>query len=122
MIQYHSNDMGDEGLEHFPKSFAKSHDSGPGGAKSGALGAQTPDSADVPTSPAAPVQPGIPGSPFHSVVSDASDGDLALIVARWPELPSAIRAGIVAMIRTVGSSVVPQRPSDPGLRGHAPVR
>jgi hypothetical protein len=29
-----------------------------------------------------------------------TDPDLAAVVAAWPELPEAIRAGIVAMVKT----------------------
>jgi hypothetical protein len=32
-------------------------------------------------------------------VATALDPDLAAVVAAWPELPVAIRAGIVAMIK-----------------------
>jgi hypothetical protein len=32
--------------------------------------------------------------------SNANDPDLAAVVAAWPELPEAIRAGIVAMVET----------------------
>ena len=32
-----------------------------------------------------------------------ADPDLAAVVAAWPELPKAIRAGILAMVRAAGA-------------------
>jgi hypothetical protein len=32
-----------------------------------------------------------------------TDPDLAAVVAAWPELPEAIRAGIVAMVKTAST-------------------
>ncbi len=34
------------------------------------------------------------------------DPDLANVVAAWPDLPEAIKAGIVAMVKAVGGSGV----------------
>ena len=37
----------------------------------------------------------------HAAPMIVSDPDLAAVVTTWPELPEAVRAGIVAMVRTV---------------------
>jgi hypothetical protein len=70
-----------EGLEPgavFPK---ETQVSGAGGSKSGNKPAGSGD-------PAAPEPP--------------ADPDLAAVVAAWPDLPAALRAGIVAMVKAAG--------------------
>jgi len=42
-----------------------------------------------------------------------SDPDLAAVVAQWPILPGAIKAGILAMVR---AATRPGRPSEPDSR------
>jgi hypothetical protein len=37
--------------------------------------------------------------PHTGSVDDAADGNLAAVVAAWPNLPEPIRAGILAMVR-----------------------
>lgn len=71
-------EVGDTGLELPAKNPRKTrvHDSG--GSKSG----NTRGDSDPPTGPVPPPDP-----------------DLAAVVAAWPGLPPAIRAGIVAMVR-----------------------
>lgn len=60
---------GDEGLEHAAKAPEKRRNQAPGGTESG-----TPN-----------------GSAFPA--------DLALVVDRWAALPSAVRAGILAIVQ-----------------------
>ncbi|WP_252853656.1 hypothetical protein [Aeoliella straminimaris] len=64
--------VGDEGLERFPGNEGNSPFSDARGAECGAVDADS-----------APIAP-----------------DLSLVVERWSELPEAVRAGIVAMVRT----------------------
>jgi hypothetical protein len=71
--------MGDTGLEPTPKTPSETQVSDSGGNKSGNNGAGV----------SAPIRP--PERP--------ADPDLAALVAAWPALPSAVRAGIVAMVR-----------------------
>lgn len=63
--------MGVAGLEHTAKTLGKSGDAPIGAAKS-----------DV-------IDPRF----------DASDPDLAAVVTAWPNLPDALRVGILAMVR-----------------------
>jgi len=51
----------------------------------------------------------------------AIDPDLQAVIERWPELPEVVRAGIVAMVRAVGTgasqsgvSTAPMIPANPG--------
>jgi hypothetical protein len=46
---------------------------------------------------------------------DHTDPDLILIAERWADLPEAIRAGIVAMVRSATGS--PAFPTNPTKRG-----
>jgi hypothetical protein len=64
-------EVGDEGLEPSPFSPENQHVCDQGGAKSGARIAR----------------------------AGISDFDLATVIAAWPALPQAIKAGIVAMVR-----------------------
>ena len=59
------------GSEHPSKTPGKTHISGVGGAESGALGAPNP--------------------PF--------DPELGRIIKAWPDLPTGVRVGIMAMVR-----------------------
>jgi hypothetical protein len=42
-----------------------------------------------------------------------TDPELAAVVAAWPDLPPAIRAGIVAMVKAAASTNPPTLPSGP---------
>ena len=68
--------MGPQGFEQPAETPAKRGISETGGAKSGAL----------------------------SPVSTPIDPDLAAITAAWPELPAALKAGIVAMVKAATGS------------------
>lgn len=70
--------MGRTGLEHPAKTPRKTRVHESGGANCGALSGDS-------GAPAGPVPP--------------PDPDLAAVVAAWPGLPPAIRAGIVAMVK-----------------------
>jgi len=85
--------MPPEGLEHlrFPSGNVGVPDSG--GSKSGNNGGGF----GPPTPPAKPTDP-----------------ELAAVVAAWPDLPPALRAGIVAMLK---AATPPTAPS--GLAGEA---
>ncbi len=37
------------------------------------------------------------------IAPEVADPDLAAVIAAWPDLPAALRAGIVAMIRSAGA-------------------
>lgn len=63
--------MGGTGPEHYENSSGKTHSGDEGGAESGALGARTAQ----------------------------FDPDLALIVAAWPKLTSAVKARIVSKVK-----------------------
>jgi hypothetical protein len=65
------------GSEHPPESLDNSHVPESRGAESGALGGDS-----------------IPFSP-----------DLVQVITAWPQLPEAMRAGIVAMVRAAGGGV-----------------
>ena len=58
------------GFEYVPKTTGKTSDSQSGGAKCGALGAENAQ----------------------------TDLDLHVIIRRWPDLPEATKAGILAMV------------------------
>jgi len=77
--------MGATGLEHSHDSSGNTRVSESGGSKSGNSG---PDS----------------GAPM------AADPELAAVVAAWPELPPAIRAGILAMVGAAAAHNGPQPP------------
>lgn len=72
--------MGATGLESSRHSNGKANDSISGGSKSGSKAAETTPA----TAPA-----------VHT------DPDLAAVVAAWSDLPAAVRAGIVAMVKAV---------------------
>jgi hypothetical protein len=44
-------------------------------------------------------QPTLPSSPILPTDAKSYPADLAAVVAAWPELPEAIRAGIAAMVK-----------------------
>ena len=73
-------------LSRIPSGNAGIGDSG--GSKSGNIragfGSPTPTPTSTPATPAHPAKP--------------TDPELAAIVAAWPNLPPAIRAGIAAMV------------------------
>jgi len=83
--------MPPEGLEQsrFPSGNAGVSDSG--GSKSGNNGAGS----GPPRPPATPPKP--------------TDPELAAVAAAWPDLPPAIRAGIVAMVKAAGGGGVTGR-------------
>jgi len=70
--------VGDIGFEYTPKTPRDTQVSDSDGNKSGNNGARF----RAPTEPERPTDP-----------------DLVALVAAWPALPSAVRAGIVAMVR-----------------------
>jgi hypothetical protein len=79
------------GVEVTPRGFEPSHDSSGNtrvsksrGNKSGNIG---PDSGPTPT----PTTPATPPPP--------TDPDLSAVVAAWPTLPPAIRAGMLALVK-----------------------
>lgn len=73
----HFGGMGSPGLERTPKTAGNTPVSDTGGSKSGNIGAGPGmDTPPTPTDPA-----------------------LASVVAAWPHLPPALRAGIVAMVQ-----------------------
>ena len=80
----HKSRMPPEGLEQsrFPTGNAGVSESG--GSKSG----NNWEGLGLPTPPATPPKP--------------TDPELAAVVAAWPDLPPAIRAGIVAMVGASG--------------------
>ena len=56
-----------------------------------------------------PFEPaGLQASPLACVSTDTSSlsNDLAVVMAAWPELPEAIKAGILAMVRAASSKRV----------------
>jgi len=77
--------MGRAGLEHTPDSPGKQHVSETSGSNSGNIGADSGNS-----EPSAPIPPAPPPLP--------ADPDLAAIVAAWPTLPNAIKAGVLALV------------------------
>jgi hypothetical protein len=79
--------MGDTGFEPAEKSPRETQAPDPDGSNSG-------------NNAAAVVAPERPADP-----------DLAALVAAWPALPSALRAGIVAMVRAAGPASRPDAPT-----------
>jgi hypothetical protein len=51
----------------------------------------------------------------HDTPDGDSDPDFADVIAAWPSLPEAVRAGIVAMVRASSGSAV-QTPKNSGQR------
>ena len=78
------NEVPPEGLEQSRFSSGNAGVGESGGSKSGNKGAGF----GPPTPPATPPKP--------------TDPELAAVVAAWPDLPPAIRAGIAAMVRAAG--------------------
>ncbi|MCC6427501.1 MAG: hypothetical protein IT435_11845 [Phycisphaerales bacterium] len=74
--------MPPEGLEHLRDSAGNTRVSDSGGSKSGNKGGGF----GPPTPPAKPTDP-----------------DLAAVIAAWPSLPAAVRAGITAMVKAAGA-------------------
>lgn len=90
-------EMGRAGLEHPRNPAGNTPVSDSGGSKSGNVRA---DSAP-PTPPATPTDP-----------------DLAAIVAAWPSLPPAIRAGMLALVGAAVARTAPEAPTPRlGARG-----
>lgn len=73
--------MGSPGLEQPPETTGNTGVSLPSGAKCGALSS---DSVPNPT------------------LTKPTDPELAAVVAAWPDLPPAIRAGVLALVRAAG--------------------
>jgi hypothetical protein len=80
--------MGATGIEPLAKPAGNIHVSETGGSKSG----------NIPTCFGDCSHGDTPG------VSTLADPDLAAVVTAWPDLPPAIRAGIVAMVRSTSES------------------
>lgn len=78
--------MGRAGLEHPPESPGNKGVSLSGGAKCGAL----PGDSDPNPTPATPTDP-----------------ELAAVVAAWPDLPPAIRAGVLALVKAATPPTAP---------------
>lgn len=74
--------MGRAGLEHTANPAGNSQVSNSGGSKSGNNGADF-----GPPSPQTP----------------PTDADLSAVVAAWPDLPTALRAGIAAMVKAAAT-------------------
>ena len=47
--------------------------------------------------------PGCTNSPERGSETAEMPDDLALVVAAWPDLPEALRAGILAMVKSAGT-------------------
>ncbi|MDX2133031.1 MAG: hypothetical protein SFY69_13360 [Planctomycetota bacterium] len=104
--------MGATGLELPPKPPRKPGVSTSTGADSGARN----------DDPALPTPPGTcsdaPASPHPDPEPDApTDPDLHAVVAAWPDLPPAIRAGVLALVR----AAVPGGGDEPARRTRAGV-
>lgn len=82
--------MGHTGFEQPPILARNSGVAESGGSKSGNIGGRFGDSAEV----AEPIPPTTPTPP--------DDPELATVVAAWPSLPPAIRAGVVAIVKAAG--------------------
>ncbi len=94
--------MGATGLEPVRDAKAISPDSESRGNKSGNIGAGSGGS--EPPSPApAPTPPTVPATP--------ADPELAAVVRAWPDLPSAIRAGVLALVKAAS-------PTTPAKESH----
>lgn len=85
--------MGWLGPEHPQESSGNSHGPPAGGANCGALPGE---SGSDPARVSAPI----------AVPSTPADPDLAAVVAAWPNVPAAIRAGIVAMVKAACGPIV----------------
>ena len=70
-----------------------------------------------------------PGTPAHSdncaaagaaveTVAAALDVDLQRVIEQWPDLPPAVKAGIVAMVRA--SSTISNKGTETGSRAWTP--
>lgn len=81
--------MGDTGLEHPQNPSGKSGVASESGAKCGAL----PGDSDPKPALATPADP-----------------DLSAVVAAWPNVPPAVRAGIVAMVKAATPDAAARRP------------
>jgi hypothetical protein len=81
-ISFPRKEVGDTGLEQGVESSRKIAISETRGADSGALGART--RLDV----------------AHGVGVSGDDHGLRVVVEAWPALPDAVKAGILAMVRT----------------------
>jgi hypothetical protein len=55
----------------------------------------------------------VPIRPQTATRALPDDGALAELIAAWPTLPEAIRAGILAMVRASGNRVAEQADRDP---------
>ncbi|GIK17963.1 MAG: hypothetical protein BroJett004_01270 [Planctomycetota bacterium] len=71
-----------------------------GGNKSGNTGARFGDSAGVAT---------------------PTDPELAAVVAAWPDLPPAIRAGVLALVKAATPTTPPTAPSGPAGGASGPT-
>jgi len=72
--------MGGRGLEPIEKSSENPGVPSQGGAKSGALGAR------------------------EALQDGPQDPDLQAVVDAWPDLPEALKTGILAMVRAAGGT------------------
>ncbi len=77
--------MGVTGLELPPETSGKSCDSDSRGNKSGNIPGGDGSAGDPPSAPQTP-----------------DDPELAAVVEAWADLPDAVRAGILAMVRAAG--------------------
>jgi hypothetical protein len=56
------------------------------------------------------IAPGAARSTENGPSADANTSpELAQVIAAWPTLPEALKAGIVAMVKAAGSSNAPRR-------------
>lgn len=100
-----SRPMGRAGLERAHDLPSVSQDSNSRGSNSGSIGPGSGDSEPPASQPpalapiTAPVAPQTPANP--------ADPELAAIVAAWPTLPPAIRAGIVALVHAATARPTP---------------
>lgn len=109
--------MGLRGFERSSKTKRETHDHAEGGAKCGAPGSRShAPASDRNESRPAPIPPADlatmadllaqldaidvsgPVPPADPVT--VADADLAAVIAAWPDLPPAIRAGVMALVRT----------------------
>lgn len=102
--------MGRAGLEHPADSAGNTRVSDSSGSKSGNIGADATPPSTPPVAPAITTPPAsssaasggtIPPTPAtmpHNASGTNPDTDLSAIVAAWPTLPTAIKAGILALV------------------------